>query len=406
MLIPQQGGFRAWRLRGGGEAQPEGEGRGRRNASWVALPARSVVAVPMRLQAADPARREAMAQLELEAAGLGAEAADPHQFLLAEVAAGERDACATAYVHVGSLPAEVLEDGREARFAPSVAFQKLVPGEVRIWQENSQFVLAVPHDNGQPLYSQPLTARVLDADAAAEIRCILEALELAGLSPQVRSLCLAAGQEGDGLVGEAFAAALDLPVSRRSEPVPTPPVQPSRLVPAPVLRWRQDRQQQRLLWTGALVFTLVLVAALGAFGLRVALRERSLTAETQRLDALEPELATIRDAQSAWEDLRLALLPELYPVEALHQLVLLLPQENIRLVRFEIREDGLIIDGEASSLAHGIAFKDKLLAAPAFNRWTWDFPQPVSLPDGRATFRAEGRPAGSADPEQQEVTQR
>jgi hypothetical protein len=83
-------------------------------------------------------------------------------------------------------------------------------------------------------------------------------------------------------------------------------------------------------------------------------------------------------------------------VETFYQLVLLLPEENIRLVRFEARLDGIIIDGEASSLQHAIEFRERLQAAPAFKRWDWgEFLQPTSLPDGRATFHAEGKPIGS-----------
>jgi hypothetical protein len=155
-----------------------------------------------------------------------------------------------------------------------------------------------------------------------------------------------------------------------------------------------------MLTLGALAFVFVLVAALGAFAARVALRERTLALEMTRLDDLEPELVSIREAREAWEDMRTAVNPELYPVEALFQLVSLLPPEGIRLTRFEVREDGMVLDGEASSLGHGIEFRDKLVGAPAFQRWRWDFPQPTNLPDGRATFRAEARePDESDDPE-------
>jgi len=64
-----------------------------------------------------------------------------------------------------------------------------------------------------------------------------------------------------------------------------------------------------------------------------------------------------------------------------------------------------VLDGEASSLGHGIEFRVKLLAAPAFKRWTWEMPNPTSLPDGRATFRAEARPVEAAAAETPEVAQ-
>jgi hypothetical protein len=136
-------------------------------------------------------------------------------------------------------------------------------------------------------------------------------------------------------------------------------------------------------------------------------KERFTTDDVwERLDALEPDLAAIRDAKASWEDLRPALTPNQYPVESIYQLILLLPPEGIRVTRLELKLDGIVIDGEASSLGHGIEFRDKLVASPAFNRWQWEFPSPTSLPDGRATFRAEARPhdAAGEDGLTQEVT--
>jgi hypothetical protein len=74
-------------------------------------------------------------------------------------------------------------------------------------------------------------------------------------------------------------------------------------------------------------------------------------------------------------------------------------------VRFEMREDGLLIEGEASSINHAIEFRERLTAAPAFAPWRWNFPPPTSLPDGRATFRAEGAPGEGQDSEAEEVAQ-
>jgi len=345
----------------------------------------------MHFQGVDAARREAAAQLELEAAGFAGETAEAHDFELFPLGNDSRDLPAAAFVQVAPLPETVLDEGRDARFAPSVAFHKLNPGELLIWREDGQLVLAVPHESGQPLHCQALAARHLDDDAAAEIRCVLASLDLAALMPPVQSVAvvLSDGETDESLA--AFEAELDLPVVARRETAPVLPGQTSRLIPSQIVRERAERQHRRLVAMGALAFVFVLVAALGAFAVRVGLRDRALAAETARLDGLEPELAAIRDAREAWEDMRTAVNPEHYPVEALYQLVSLLPPEGIRLTRFEVREDGMVLDGEASSLGHGIEFRDKLVGADAFKHWRWDFPQPTNLPDGRATFRAEAR---------------
>lgn len=405
MLIPHEEGFRAWRLRGGQVAKLEQESRSRRGTAWIALPARSLITVPFRFQGVDPDRREAMAQLELEAAGFGNETADTNNFDLWNLGTDDRDQRSISFIQVAPLPADILQEGGEAKFAPSVAFHQLVPGEALIWREAGTLVLAIPHETGGPLHCQALAARVLDADAAAEIRCILASLELGGLSPNVQTLAVVStalipqAVEGvdapltkEDLLTDAFTDELDMPVTMREEQVPSMPGHTSRLIPAPVVKDRHERQQRHMVMMGALAFAFVLVAALGAFAARVALRERSIDQELARLDALEPELMTIRDAQASWQDMRFAISPDMYPVETLHQLVLLLPAQNIRITRFEVREDGIVIDGVASSLQQGIAFREKLLSEEVFKRWNWEFPPPTNLNDGTATFRAEGVP--------------
>ncbi len=405
MLIPHEEGFRAWRMKSGLATPGDLINKGWSGAGWIALPARCVVSVPMRLQCADASRRESSVQLELEAAGLGAETSDTHNFELHLLGQDERDQRTSTFVQVSPLPASVIDSGNDARFAPSVAFKQLTPGEALIWHESGNWVLAIPHDQGEPMHCQALAARTLDADAAAEIRCILASLDLAGLQPNLQSICVSSPDAEHDTIPEVFQEGVDLPVVMRGEFPPQAPASSSRMVPAPVVRFRNERQQRRMMMMGAAAFAFVLIAALGAFAARVLMRERSNFAEEARLDSMEPELISIRDAKAAWDDILPALTPGTYPVESIYQLVVLLPPEGIRLTRFEIRQDGIVLDGEASSLGHGIEFRDKLVAAPAFKRWSWEFPQPTSLPDGRATFRAEARPVEVAAPETTEVAQ-
>ncbi|HYF35519.1 MAG TPA: hypothetical protein VD994_09545, partial [Prosthecobacter sp.] len=336
MLIPHEEGFRAWRVKGKNVAQASGDSRARGGAGWIALPARNVVSIPMRFQGVDLARREAVAQLELEAAGFSNEAADVHNFEVHSLGTDERDQRTAAFVQMANLPPLVLEDGKDAKFAPSVAFRKLHPGEVLVWREGENLVMAVPHESGQPIHCQALAAHTLDADAAAEIRCVLASLDLSGVLPNLQSLCIAAANEAEEVIPVSFENALDLPVTLRREEPPVPPQQPARMVPASVVRLRHERQQRRMVMLGALAFTFVLFAALAAFAARVGLREKEIAAQEARLDALEPQLMSIREAREAWADLEPAITPDRYPVESFYQLVLLLPEENIRITRFEV----------------------------------------------------------------------
>ena len=124
---------------------------------------------------------------------------------------------------------------------------------------------------------------------------------------------------------------------------------------------------------------------------------RSCATEPASLARLEPKLEAIREANTQWTNLELALTPQHYPVELFFQVVQLLPPEGIRLTLFEMNADKLTIAGEASSVNHAISFREDLAGAPAFKDWGFAASTPSVLPDGRATFQAEGtRPSLAA----------
>lgn len=398
LLIPQAEGPRVWRSRGAEALRPLAQER-RGAVDWVGLSARQVVSLPMRLDGLEPERRTAAASLELEAVGFADQVGSPGQCeikMLGE--AHQRDAAVSCWLQAGQPDPRLTEGALNARFAPASWFRQFQPGVVQMWREDGLWVLGFPDEHGQLLHAQAITARQLDQDAAAELRCLMASLELLGTSARWVELSLYDHPED---VPADFAAGLDLKVvPALLEALELPAGRASGLVPAEVVRGRQQRQQRRMTVLGVLALVLVLVSALGAFALRVWVRDRSVMAQREQLRRQAPELDSIRRTRAAWVDLAPALKPEEYPVESIYQMIQLMPTEGIRVTRFELNSDLFAIDGEATSLGHGVEFRDKLVVAEAFKKkWRWEFPQPTSLGDGRATFRAEGKPA-DAEPTQ------
>lgn len=395
LLVPGDETFEAWRPSGsqGGRTMERAPSGQKRAAGWIGIPVRSLVSVPMRLEGLSSGQQESAALLELEAAGVADEGLADNAFELRDCSVGDGSGRVDAVIQDGPLPDEVLSQAIDSRFVPSFAFRQFYPGEAQMWREQGVFVLALPDAGGNIVHCQALASRVLDADTAAEIRCILASLELSDVSPRIQSLVIESENAAEDVVPVSFERDLDFPISIRDAEPPKIPQSSSRLVPDSVLRARQERKQRNLIILGALGLVTLTVAMLGAFAARLAWREQELAAEEQRLDTLEPQLADIREAQVRWDLLSGVLTPEEYPVELLHQLITLLPPEGIRLTRFELRPEGLVLDGEASSIGHGVQFRESLVSSPAFADWGFDrgFPQPTNLPDGRATFRAEGR---------------
>lgn len=401
MQIPGAEGFHAWRVKGKDGAVPDPAARSARKADWIAIPAKALVSIPMRFHGMEAGRREAAVQLELEAAGFAAESQQSHQFETRVHDDETRDQRVWTCVQAAALPKEVLDGGLRASYAPSVCFQSLEPRKARLWKEAGSLALVLPDAEGRPLHFQALANREPDADAAAEVRCILAAAELAGVGADVDSLGLCLDDEEAVASLEdrrQFAAALDFPVVLEKPTAPHPPRESWRLVPEPIVKQRQARKRRRAIALAITSAVLVIVAGLGAYGAGLWKRQQELEAQSRRLRVLEPKLVEVRSAKERWDALQLALTPDQYPVELFYQLVQLLPPEGIRLTLFEMNEEKITLAGEASSVNHAISLREDLVSSPAFKEWGFreGFPQPSVRPDGRAEFHAEGLRPGFA----------
>lgn len=399
--LPGPEGFQTWRSKGRDESLLDASGKTRK-ADWIGIPAKALISVPMRFHGIDPARRDSAAQLELEGAGLSTEIQDSHQFETRVNDEAARDQRAWTCVQAAPLPKEVLDAGLDAHYAPSVCFQKLQPGRVEVWKETGSLVVALPDAEGQPLHFQALTSRDADEDAAAEIRCILAAAELSGVATDVEAVGLRLDEQSEAAMPEdreKFASALDLPLKMETPELPKRPAGTWRLVPQPVLARRQARSHRRMVAMGTTATLIIICAGLAAFAAGLWRREKTLAEDKAKQQALEPRLEAIRNANAQWASLETALTPQHYPVELFFQVVQILPPEGIRLTLFELNADKLTIAGEASSVNHAISFREDLAGAPAFKEWGFAAATPSVLPDGRATFQAEGtRPSLAAAP--------
>ena len=393
LLLPGREGSEVWRVRGTDQVQPEPTASSKGIAGWVGLPTPAIVSLPVHLLATDAAQQKAAVQLELEAAGISSDDLSPHRLDIQPLDPTGREGTSAVFLIDGSLPEDV-EAARalDSSFAPAFCFHRLQPGTVSLWQESSHWVIGIPHETGRVLHAQALCSRDLDADAAAEIRCILAALELAEVLPRLSGIQIELPPEHPSPEA-SFLESLPLPVEPTTIVPPRAPQGTSPLVPDAVVQAREDRRRQRVLISTLCAVMLVIAAALSAFAARLYVREQAILAERQALDEVEPEVQAVLDAQAQFGTLDPTLNRDQFVVEMFHQLVNLLPPEGIRLTRFEFRSDSLIIDGEASSPQHAIDFRGELTGSAYFKDWGFDqgFSQNPSMQDGRATFRAEGR---------------
>ncbi len=388
-VIPGAESLEAWRGGGKGAASRQDDSR-TKNAGWFALPMRSVISVPMFFPAMAADRRESAALLELE--GLGFSNLDQHDFQVNVHDPEAREQRAWTVVQTPLLPPLMLQNGIDGHYAPSVSFHTLKHHEMRVWKESGRLVMAIPDEKNQPLHAQAISAYDADEDAAAEMRCILAALDLGGLSPEVNEVVM---QQAEVPVApEAlipFADAVGLPVVTEAAPPPhLPDANTWRLLPQTIVQRRHQRQQQQTMLLAGAGFVLVLLALFGAFAGRLWQRGNSLTAETARLKALEPDLQSIRDTQQRWAQLEPAVNPDRYAVEIFNQVANLLPEKGVRMEVFDIKDGHIVIAGVASNPALAGALREDLKRVPAFAGIDWDFPSAQIEANGQARFHADG----------------
>ena len=274
------------------------------------------------------------------------------------------------------------------QFEPSVRMLPLPENGIAIWQELGRYVVAFTCEAGL-LHAAVLTSRVLDVDAAFELRDLFAALQAHDFMGEPSVIHVWTACETD-FVPQLACLFVEAEVRKEPRPDPRPPATASGLLPVQVAAQRlqhQKRQGRMLLLAMA---AMMYLCFFGAWWLRLQWREAHLNRAETALAVLQPETDRVTQAQAHWQALEGAINPDLYPMELFHQIVSLLPEEGIRLKEFQIENGKITVSGEASTVNQALGFKDRLAACPALQGHAWNFPVPSIREDSRADFRAEG----------------
>ncbi len=298
------------------------------------------------------------------------------------------------HVLVGTLALspEAAGPGRESmgsqRFEPSALMLPLPLDGIAIWRELGRCVAAFTRGT-KLVHVTVLGARVLDADAAFEIRDIFAALYAQEHVESVSTIRIWTACEMD-LAPQLACLFEDASVIKERRPDPRTASAGSGLLPAPVAlsRREQSARKQRMFMMAAAA--LVYVCFFGAWWVRLQWRESRLNLASAGVTAQQPEIDVIREAQASWLEMEPAIDANLYPLEIYHQIISLLPPEGIRLKEFQMDAAKIVISGEATSVNHALNFKDKLAACQPLQRYTWITPVPAIREDNRAEFRTTG----------------
>jgi len=278
-------------------------------------------------------------------------------------------------------------------FQISPLLYPLGDNEAALWKELGRYVIAFQR-GGQLLHFAMLSERSLGRDAAQELREIFSALEVNSFLTQLPLLRI--WTEAELTFAKLCETTLGLKARIEPKPKPRWPSPASHLLPPEIAADRREAAVRRR-WQRVIIAVITLyVLYFSVWSGRLFLRQQQIEHRAQQLAKQQPELDKIQHARDRWYALEAATDPDTYPAEVLNRLVELLPAQGIQFELFEMQQDKVNLVGVASSDHDALRFKSDLTLSDKLQQFTWNFPQPQTLPDNRASFHAEGEQKGSA----------
>jgi hypothetical protein len=397
VLFPGENTWELWRGSASGDA-PLGLGQefdaasepgfpqNDRGQNVVALPVRSVMALPMWVRAPGEREMYQAAKLQLERAGLRARN-EPQgiDFSLVEKSSDGTNSLILAQGLTDRTPQLASSSAPPTDHLAAPFLLPLPPDHLTIWRELGRLVAAVTR-NGKVVHFDALTSAQLDGSAVQEIHRIAAQLSLLEMLDNVQGIVLWTA-EGDA---QQIADATGLPVDRATRPGPVlPQTLSSRLEPrsaklARELTQQRARKRKIIRNVTAIAGALVLVAG-GVFAW-FSWQRNSLRAQVAEL---RPQAAKVEAMQERWAAAAPAVDKDQFVLETLLAVQSVPAAQSVSLEKFELTPERISIEGSAAGATQALRFLDALSGAEQFADYEWTFPQP-NLDGATAHFEIQG----------------
>lgn len=255
--------------------------------------------------------------------------------------------------------------------------------------------------NQRPVYFQQINASTLDFSSMKEIQSILLGLQADHILPQnsQQNIPVFTSLDLQHLSpAELQHISQETGISLQLIPSPSPHLPSTSgtsgavsLNPPEVdiLRSKAKRQafiqkSAKILIAGyALLFFLLL-------GLGLQSRHQLQSLQDQ-IREHQPEVQMLQTTARKWQALDPAINREIFPVERLYQMSLLLPEEGVRLIKFQQKLNGFFISGEAASAPLAFKLANDLKESNEWVPFQWEAPQPKLLSNNIAQFQLLGK---------------
>lgn len=352
----------------------------------VALPVRSVIALPMWVRAPGEREMHQAAKLQLERAGLRARN-EPQgiDFSLVEKSSDGTNSLILAQSLTDRTPQLASSSAPPTDHLAAPFLLPLPPDHLTIWRELGRLVAAVTR-NGKVLHFDALTSAELDDSAVREVHRIAAQLSLLDMLDHVKGIVLWT-TEGDA---QLIADATGLPVDRAARPTPAPPqTLSSRLEPRSAKLARelaQRRARKRRIFRNVVAVAGALAVLAGGVLGWFSWQRSSLRAQVAEL---RPQAAKVEAMQERWAAAAPAVDKDEFVLETLLAMQSIPAAQSVSLERFELSPERISIEGSAAGATQALRFLDALSGSEQFADYEWTFPQPT-LDGATAHFEIQG----------------
>lgn len=173
-------------------------------------------------------------------------------------------------------------------------------------------------------------------------------------------------------------------------PPPKPPSQPSN--PAPPSAKVQIERRTRLRKLG--FFAVLAMAAYAMILLGVAvdlvIRKIQLQSLSAELASMETAAAESQRMVTSWNEFRTAVEPSAFAIDQLDAVASQIPGEQVRLTQYNYDKGRLVITGEAADVSQAYEFFEKVKKVPMLQDYDWTSRQPQLAGRNKVRFEMEG----------------
>lgn len=149
----------------------------------------------------------------------------------------------------------------------------------------------------------------------------------------------------------------------------------------------QTRRNQKKIIAVSLVFVITVALTLSGLGLYI---KRETDALHEKVAALAPQAEKLQLTDALWKQVELATEPALSPLETMHRITRTLPENDLRMTKYQQLNDTVVISGESKQHSQIFNWVKKLKASPLCSHMEWKDPKIKMLPGNLVQFTLQG----------------